>query len=139
VDLDTGLCKGYVKAAFQALASHTDFASRFGFVQFYNFESCENCIRGFFYLGYQASFAQVLWIHAIQRLANADIAQKSRNSRLKDLEDRTSTNIYCTNIPITWTEAVSTVASSKPPSNVCSGPSSSFRAVPCCLRKDQPG
>ncbi|RHZ63650.1 hypothetical protein CDV55_102991 [Aspergillus turcosus] len=70
VDLDTGLCKG------------------FGFVQFYNFESCENCIRGFFYLGYQASFAQ-----------------KSRNSRLKDLEDKTSTNIYCTNIPITWTEA----------------------------------
>ncbi|PLB44487.1 putative RNA binding protein MSSP-2 [Aspergillus steynii IBT 23096] len=70
VDLDTGLCKG------------------FGFVQFYNFESCENCIRGFFYLGYQASFAQ-----------------KSRNSRLKDLEDKTSTNIYCTNLPIEWTEA----------------------------------
>ncbi|KAJ5718492.1 hypothetical protein N7488_004138 [Penicillium malachiteum] len=70
VDLDTGLCKG------------------FGFVQFYSYESCENCIRGFFYLGYQASFAQ-----------------KSRNSRLKDLEDRSSTNIYCTNIPIDWTEA----------------------------------
>ncbi|XHG04197.1 hypothetical protein AWENTII_007475 [Aspergillus wentii] len=70
VDLDTGLCKG------------------FGFVQYYNFESCENCIRGFFYLGYQASFAQ-----------------KSRNSRLKDLEDRASTNIYCTNLPIDWTEA----------------------------------
>jgi NADPH-ferrihemoprotein reductase len=32
--------------------------------------------------------------------------QKSRNSRLKDLEDRSSTNIYCTNIPIDWTEAV---------------------------------
>ncbi|KAJ5714609.1 Nucleotide-binding alpha-beta plait [Penicillium malachiteum] len=70
VDLDTGLCKG------------------FGFVQFYTYESCENCIRGFFFLGYQASFAQ-----------------KSRNSRLKDLEDRCSTNIYCTNIPIDWTEA----------------------------------
>ncbi|KAL2822987.1 hypothetical protein BJX63DRAFT_438930 [Aspergillus granulosus] len=70
VDLDTGLCKG------------------FGFVQYYNFESCENCIRGFFHLGYQASFAQ-----------------KSRNSRLKDLEDKTSTNVYCTNIPIDWTEA----------------------------------
>ncbi|KAJ5783203.1 Nucleotide-binding alpha-beta plait [Penicillium paradoxum] len=70
VDLDTSLCKG------------------FGFVQYYSFESCENCIRGFFYLGYQASFAQ-----------------KSRNSRLKDLEDRSSTNIYCTNIPIDWTEA----------------------------------
>ncbi|KAL4891547.1 hypothetical protein BDV59DRAFT_203452 [Aspergillus ambiguus] len=70
VDLDTGLCKG------------------FGFVQYFNFESCENCIRAFFYLGYQASFAQ-----------------KSRNSRLKDLEDKTSTNIYCTNLPIEWTEA----------------------------------
>ncbi|OQD98156.1 hypothetical protein PENSOL_c010G10944 [Penicillium solitum] len=70
VDLDTSLCKG------------------FGFVQYYSFESCENCIRGFFYLGYQASFAQ-----------------KSRNSRLKDLEDKSSTNIYCTNIPIDWTEA----------------------------------
>ncbi|GAB1208541.1 hypothetical protein APSETT445_007292 [Aspergillus pseudonomiae] len=45
VDLDTGLCKG------------------FGFVQYYNFESCENCIRGFFYLGYQASFAQDLRRH----------------------------------------------------------------------------
>lgn len=70
IDLDTGLCKG------------------FGFVQFSTFEACENCIRGFYYLGYQASFAQ-----------------KSRNSRLKDLEDRSSTNIYCTNIPIEWTEA----------------------------------
>ncbi|KAL1992444.1 hypothetical protein VTN49DRAFT_4476 [Thermomyces lanuginosus] len=70
VDLETGLCKG------------------FGFVQYYNFDSCENCIRGFYYLGYQASYAQ-----------------KSRNSRLKDLEDRTSTNIYCTNVPMHWTEA----------------------------------
>ncbi|KAJ9195204.1 hypothetical protein DTO164E3_6965 [Paecilomyces variotii] len=70
VDLETGLCKG------------------FGFVQFFNFDSCENCIRGFFHLGYQASFAQ-----------------KSRNSRLKDLEDKSSANIYCTNVPIDWTEA----------------------------------
>ncbi|KAK2744827.1 hypothetical protein FQN57_004151 [Myotisia sp. PD_48] len=70
VDLDTGLCKG------------------FGFVQFFGFEACENCIRGFFHLGYQASFAQ-----------------KSRNSRLKDLEDRSSTNVYCTNVPIDWVEA----------------------------------
>lgn len=36
-----------------------------------------------------------------------DMVQKSRNSRLKDLEDKTSTNIYCTNIPNDWTEAVS--------------------------------
>lgn len=33
-------------------------------------------------------------------------SQKSRNSRLKDLEDKASTNIYCTNLPIDWTEAV---------------------------------
>ncbi|EER38562.1 RNA binding protein MSSP-2 [Histoplasma capsulatum H143] len=70
VDLETGLCKG------------------FGFVQFFSFDACENCIRGFFHLGYQASFAQ-----------------KSRNSRLKDLEDKSSTNIYCTNVPIDWVEA----------------------------------
>lgn len=36
----------------------------------------------------------------------ADVVQKSRNSRLKDLEDKSSTNIYCTNVPIDWTEAV---------------------------------
>ncbi|KAL2368971.1 RNA binding protein MSSP-2 [Blastomyces gilchristii SLH14081] len=70
VDLETGLCKG------------------FGFVQFFSFDACENCIRGFFHLGYQASFAQ-----------------KSRNSRLKDLEDKSSTNVYCTNVPIDWVEA----------------------------------
>ncbi|CEJ58010.1 Putative RRM domain [Penicillium brasilianum] len=70
VDLETGLCKG------------------FGFVQYRFYSSCENCIRGFYYLGYQASFAQ-----------------KSRNSRLKELEDRSSTNVYCTNVPIDWSEA----------------------------------
>ncbi|KAM5436637.1 hypothetical protein McanMca71_001755 [Microsporum canis] len=70
IDLETGSCKG------------------FGFVQFFSFDACENCIRGFFHLGYQASFAQ-----------------KSRNSRLKDLEDKSSTNVYCTNVPIDWAEA----------------------------------
>lgn len=81
----------------------------FGFVQYYNFESCENCIRGFFYLGYQASFAQVSSLR-LYLMVCTDIFQKSRNSRLKDLEDRASTNIYCTNLPIDWTEAVSWLA-----------------------------
>lgn len=89
VDLDTSLCKGYQLRFFTLCRSFILIDNRFGFVQYYSFESCENCIRGFFYLGYQASFAQ-----------------KSRNSRLKDLEDRSSTNIYCTNIPLDWTEAV---------------------------------
>ena len=61
---------------------------RFGFVMYYSPASAENCIRGFFHLGFQASYAQ-----------------KSRNARLKDLEDRASTNIYCTGVPIDWNEA----------------------------------
>ena len=70
--------------------SITDFPARFGFVKYFSPASAENCIRGFFHLGYQASYAQ-----------------KSRNSRLKDLEDRASANIYCTGVPIKWNEAVS--------------------------------
>lgn len=71
IEQDTGKCKG------------------FGFVMYYSPAAAENCIRGFFHLGFQASYAQ-----------------KSRNSRLKDLEDRTSTNIYCTGVPIEWNESV---------------------------------
>jgi hypothetical protein len=74
IEQDTGNCKG------------------FGFVMYYSPAAAENCIRGFFHLGFQASYAQ-----------------KSRNSRLKDLEDRTSTNIYCTGVPIEWNESVSAV------------------------------
>lgn len=72
IEQDTGKCKG------------------FGFVMYYSPAAAENCIRGFFHLGFQASYAQ-----------------KSRNSRLKDLEDRMSTNIYCTGVPIEWNESVS--------------------------------
>ena len=32
---------------------------RFGFVKYFSPASAENCIRGFFHLGYQASYAQV--------------------------------------------------------------------------------
>jgi hypothetical protein len=67
----------------------------FGFVMYYSPAAAENCIRGFFHLGFQASYAQ-----------------KSRNSRLKDLEDRNSTNIYCTGVPIEWNESVCTLFSS---------------------------
>jgi hypothetical protein len=72
IEQDTGKCKG------------------FGFVMYYSPAAAENCIRGFFHLGFQASYAQ-----------------KSRNSRLKDLEDKASTNIYCTGVPIEWNESVS--------------------------------
>ncbi|KKY27508.1 putative rna binding protein mssp-2 [Phaeomoniella chlamydospora] len=70
IDMETGKCKG------------------FGFVKYYHPASAENCIRGFFHLGYQASYAQ-----------------KSRNSRLKDLEDKASANVYCTGVPVNWNEA----------------------------------
>lgn len=76
IEQDTGKCKG------------------FGFVMYYSPAAAENCIRGFFHLGFQASYAQ-----------------KSRNSRLKDLEDKASTNIYCTGVPIEWNESVSQASS----------------------------
>ena len=59
IDMDTGKCKGYVTPirCVSTLTCH-----RFGFVK-YHFPACaENCIRGFFYLGYQASYAQVCLI-----------------------------------------------------------------------------
>ena len=34
---------------------------------------------------------------------------RSPQDRLKDLEDKSSTNIYCTGVPIDWNEAVSHV------------------------------
>lgn len=64
VDLETGLCKGLVSLDGSVLVSRILIPwYRFAFVQFFNFDACENCIRGFFYLGYQASFAQVCCMH----------------------------------------------------------------------------
>jgi hypothetical protein len=87
IEQDTGKCKGYVDSLVIPFTSLTSFS--FGFVMYYSPAAAENCIRGFFHLGFQASYAQ-----------------KSRNSRLKDLEDRSSTNIYCTGVPIDWNESV---------------------------------
>ncbi|KAI9829875.1 MAG: hypothetical protein M1819_005973 [Sarea resinae] len=70
VDLDTNRCKG------------------FGFVRFFNFSDAENCIRGFFQLGYEVSFAK-----------------ESFNARLKTLGDPDSTNLYVSNLPRSWNES----------------------------------
>ena len=32
---------------------------RYGFIQYNNFTQSENCIRGFYHLGYEAKFARV--------------------------------------------------------------------------------
>ena len=58
IDMETGKCKGFVHSmSFSASRSLT--YSRFGFVKYYSPAAAENCIRGFFHLGYQASYAQV--------------------------------------------------------------------------------
>lgn len=47
-----------VRSAYnQLLYSLTNIS--FGFVKYYHPAAAENCIRGFFHLGYQASYAQV--------------------------------------------------------------------------------
>ncbi|KZF23138.1 hypothetical protein L228DRAFT_267155 [Xylona heveae TC161] len=69
VDLESNRCKG------------------FGFVRYFNFSDAENCIRGFYHLGYEASFAQ-----------------ESFNSRLKTLGDPDSTNLYVSNLPRHYNE-----------------------------------
>lgn len=73
VDMDTGKCKGYVSSKFYIMALTFD---SFGFVKYYSPASAENCIRGFFHLGYQASYAQVCRILSARLL---EISFASRN------------------------------------------------------------
>ncbi|KAI9827156.1 MAG: hypothetical protein M1832_005292 [Thelocarpon impressellum] len=70
IDNQTGACKG------------------FGFACFQTFQEAENCIRGFYGLGYDVSFAR-----------------ESFNARLKALSDPLSTNLYVSNLPRSMTEA----------------------------------
>ncbi|KAI9703906.1 MAG: hypothetical protein M1836_007680 [Candelina mexicana] len=70
INHETGLCKG------------------FGFVRYYTYDDAENCIRGFFHLGYEVSFAK-----------------ESFNARLKSLADLESTNLYVSNLPKDMNEA----------------------------------
>ena len=38
---------------------NADNPSRYGFVMYHNYNDAENCIRAFFFLGYEAKFAKV--------------------------------------------------------------------------------
>ncbi|KAI9675924.1 MAG: hypothetical protein M1829_003162 [Trizodia sp. TS-e1964] len=69
IEAQTGLCKG------------------FGFAMFETVPEAEYCIRGFYYRGYEVSFAK-----------------DSFNNRLKELRDPDSTNLYVSNLPKTMTE-----------------------------------
>lgn len=37
----------------------TDVISRYGFIMYHNYDDAENCIRAFYFLGYEAKFAKV--------------------------------------------------------------------------------
>lgn len=125
---------------------------RFGFAKFFDVRDSENCIRGFFRLGYEVGFARVTTpaatpaslsappysssrdacdhmlprlpnefcchkhaMNAIPGPGNSDFwgtnfsaKQESFNSRLKAEGDDESTNLYISNLPRHFSEAVST-------------------------------
>ena len=57
MDADPPKCKGY---AFHLLIhGHANPTESYGFVKYFHPADAENCIRGFYHLGYQASYAQV--------------------------------------------------------------------------------
>jgi hypothetical protein len=65
IEQDTGKCKGYV-VLLTCMSNADSLPRSFGFVLYYSPACAENCIRGFFHLGFQASYAQVDSFH-IQR------------------------------------------------------------------------
>ncbi|KAG0175303.1 hypothetical protein DFQ30_009575 [Apophysomyces sp. BC1015] len=62
----------------------------YGFAMYENEDDCHNAIEGLNKGGFQASFARV--------------GQESFSSRLRHLQDETSTNIYISNLPLDTTE-----------------------------------
>lgn len=58
IEQDTGKCKGSVSLPRVFFCTSLTLIS-FGFVMYYSPAAAENCIRGFFHLGFQASYAQV--------------------------------------------------------------------------------
>lgn len=108
VDLDTGLCKGYARVWVHGLMIHmltapidSDLSSTI------TSNLARTASVGSSILATRLALLRYIFRAASLRTIESNKVQKSRNSRLKDLEDKTSTNIYCTNIPIEWTEAVS--------------------------------
>ena len=81
----------------------------FGFACYHTFLEAENCIRGFYNLGYDVSFARVIAasLNKPKEKSASHLRQESFNARLKALSDPTSTNLYVSNLPRSMTEAVS--------------------------------
>ena len=88
---------------------------RFGFAKFHDVRDSEKCIRGFYRRGYEVGFARVPsprprrgQAQQRRREQRADYLndQESFNSRLRAEADDTSTNLYLSNLPKTYGEAV---------------------------------
>ncbi|KAI9309198.1 hypothetical protein BJ944DRAFT_154744 [Cunninghamella echinulata] len=86
------LCKSYgnVKSSKAILDQKTGECKGYGFALFENEQDCHEAIECFNNSGLQASFARV--------------GQESFSSRLRNLQDETSTNIYISNLPLDMTE-----------------------------------
>ena len=63
----------------QTVLTHAHHRRSFGFVMYYSPAAAENCIRGFFHLGFQASYAQVSsgLITSLPLLIIVEISQRS--------------------------------------------------------------
>ncbi|OZJ02578.1 hypothetical protein BZG36_04187 [Bifiguratus adelaidae] len=86
------LCKPYGKiTSHKAMIDQkTGECKSFGFVMFETEKEAKDAIDGLNALGFQCSFARV--------------GQESFSTRLKNLQDETSTNIYISNLPLEMTE-----------------------------------
>ena len=76
---------------------------------YHNYDDAENCIRAFFFLGYEAKFAKVSRCRSSRRshqIPYLTIYQESHNQRLKNLAEPDNTNLYVSNLPRMMVEAV---------------------------------
>ena len=112
IDMSTGGCKGYVNHLNHLPLAMVLIAFRFGFVEYHNYVDAENCIRCFYYLGYEAKFAKVCWIHSSLRVNILRHGQLSHNERLKNCADPENNNLYVSNLPKAMTESVRTGSAS---------------------------
>ncbi|MCJ1349966.1 hypothetical protein MMC31_008209 [Peltigera leucophlebia] len=73
---------GEIETAKSIIDHLTNTCKGYGFIKYYNFVDAENCIRGFYYRGYEAKFAKL-----------------GHNARLKTLGSPDNTNLYVSNLP----------------------------------------
>ncbi|KAI9283372.1 hypothetical protein BY458DRAFT_496327 [Sporodiniella umbellata] len=86
------LCQAYgpITSSKAIIDQKTGDCKGYGFAMFENEKDCEEAIEGLNKAGYQSSYAKV--------------GQESFSSRLRHLQDETSTNIYISNLPLDITE-----------------------------------